>query len=122
MKSISLSHGAGRTRASLTTNSIGKDLVVHLFNEQGHIGAVALADYSHQDNRPSTSVITRLGHKDDSVAYSAAHKLCKRFKQPVCVIAGIHLDDITEAEIAEIMGNCDKLIDELIARLISPAS
>jgi hypothetical protein len=120
MKPISLSEGAERTRVSLTTKSIGNDLVVHLFNEQEHIGAVALADYSHKDNRPSISIMTRLGHKDDSVAYSAAYQLCKRLKQPVCVIAGIHLDNITEKEIAEIMGNCSKLVDKLVSVLISP--
>jgi hypothetical protein len=120
MKPISLSEGAERTRVSLTTKPIGSDLVIYLFNEQGHIGAVALADYSHKDNRASTSIITRLGHKDDSVACSAAYQLCKRLKQPVCVIAGIHLDDITVEEIAEITGNCEKLVDGLIALLISP--
>jgi hypothetical protein len=115
MKSFSMTEGTDRTRVSLTTSSIGNDLVVHLFNDQGHIGAVAVSDYSNRDNRPSTSVITRLGHKDDSVAYSAAYRLCKKLKQPVCVIAGIHVDNIASAEIAEITNNCDKLIDRLIS-------
>jgi gallate decarboxylase subunit D len=117
MKAVLLSEGSERTRVSLTTKSIGNDLVVYLFNEQGHLGAVAVADYSHEEHRPSTSVISRLGHKDDSVAYGAASKLCKQLKRPVCVIAGIHLDEITEEEIAEIMENCDKLVDKLAAAL-----
>lgn len=117
MKSVLLSEGSERTRVSLTTKSIGTDLVVYLFNEQGHLGAVAVADYSRQDNRPSVSVITRLGHKDDSVAYNAAQKLCRQLKQPVCVVAGIHLDDITKEEIAEITENCDRLVGKLILAL-----
>lgn len=115
MKPVLLSEGTGRTKVSLTTNHIGKDLIVYLFNDQGHLGAVAVADYSEKERRTSTSVLTRLGHKDDAVAYSAASRLCRRLKQPVCVIAGIHLDDITEAEITEITGNCDKLVEKLIS-------
>jgi gallate decarboxylase subunit D len=113
MKLVSLSEGAGRTRVSLTTKPIGNDLVVYLFNEHGHLGAVAMAEYSHEENRASTSVITRPGHKDDAVAYSAARKLCKLLKKPVCAIAGIHLDDITEEEIARITRNCERLVDRL---------
>jgi len=112
MNSALLSQGAGRTKVSLSAQSIGNDLIVCLFNERGHLGAVAVADYCHAENRVSTSIITRLGHKDDSVAYSAAHKLCKQLKEPVCAIAGIHVDNITDDEIGQIMQNCDKLVEE----------
>jgi gallate decarboxylase subunit D len=113
MKLVSLSEGTGRTRVNLTTKPVGNDLVVYLFNEQGHLGAVALAEYSHEENRASTSVITRLGHKDDVVAYSAARRLCKLLKKPVCAIAGIHLDNITDEEITRITRNCERLVDRL---------
>jgi len=119
MRSVSLSEGANRTKVNLKTQLIGNDLVVYLFNDCAHMGAVALADYSRADNRASTSVITRLGHKDDFVAYTAAHKLCKSLKRPVCAIAGIHLDDITEEEIAQITRNCDKLVDWLVGSMQS---
>ncbi len=112
MKSVKLSEGTGRTKVNLSAQLIGKDLIVCIFNENGHLGAVALADYSHAENRASTSVITRLGHKDDSIACNAAHKLCKRLREPVCAIAGIHLDNITGEEIAQITQNCDRLADE----------
>ena len=113
MKPVTLSKGEGRTRVSLSVQSIGNDLVVYLFNEQAHLGAVAMADYSHEEERASTSIITRLGHKDDVVASNVARKLCKSLKEPVCAIAGIHLDDITEEEIAEIVRNCNKLVEIL---------
>ena len=110
MKRVLLSEGKGRTKVHLSSHWIGKDLIVCLFNQQGHIGAVAVADYSRKEGRASTSVITRLGHKDDSIAYEAAYKLCKRLKRPVCAIAGIHVDNIAEEEIAEITQNCSTLI------------
>jgi hypothetical protein len=114
MKSVLLSEGSGRTKVSLSSQSMGRDLIVCIFNECGHLGAVAVADFCHAQNRASTSVITRFGHKDDSIAYSAAHKLCKRLKEPVCAIAGVHLDDITKEEIAQIIQNCDKLVDRFM--------
>jgi gallate decarboxylase subunit D len=113
MKQLLLSEGKGRTKVNLSAQLIGKDLIVCLFNKQGHLGAVAVADFSHSEKRASTSVITRLGHKDDSIAYYAAYKLCKRLRKPVCVIAGIHLDSITEDEIIQISQNCDALVDKI---------
>jgi len=119
MKSVVLSEGNGRTRVSLSAQWIGKDLIVCLFNERGHIGAVAVADYSPADDRASTSIITRLGHKDDLVAYSAAHALCKQLREPVCAVAGIHVESITSEEIMQITQNCDKLVQELIHSITS---
>lgn len=104
--------GAGRTKVSLSTQTIGNDLIVCIFNEQGHLGAVAVAEYSQKEGRASTSVITRPGHRDDVIAREAAYKLCKSLKRPVCVIAGIHLDSITADEIADIVQNCAALVDE----------
>jgi gallate decarboxylase subunit D len=117
MISISIDEGTGRTRVTLSAQPIGSDLVVRLFNDCAHLGAVAVADYSAEENRASTSVITRLGHKDDVVAQRAAHKLCKLLKKPVCVIAGIHLDGIADEEIAEIIRNCDSLTEKLFLQI-----
>ena len=102
--------GDGRTRVSMSVNRIGEDLIVCLFNEAGHIGAAAVADYNEKENRASVSVITRSGHREDMLASDAARRLCKAVRRPVCVIAGIHLDDITKEEIAKILENCEKLI------------
>jgi hypothetical protein len=117
MASISLSEGAGRTRVEISTHTIGSDLIVCIFNDEAHLGAVALADFNHQEKRASTSVMTRFGHKDDVVAYNAAYRLCKHLRMPVCAIAGIHLDDITEEEIAAIKHNCEILIEKLIQQI-----
>jgi hypothetical protein len=117
MKTTLLSEGTGRTKVSLSAQLIGSDVVIHIFNEGGHLGAVALADYSYEENRASTSVLTRLGHKDDALAYDAAYRICKQLKKPVCAIAGIHLDNITSEEIAAVVRNCNKLVDKLSSRL-----
>ena len=109
--------GEERTRVSMSVNRLGKDLIVCLFNDAGHIGAAAVADYNKKENRASVSVITRLGHMEDALASDAARRLCKAVRRPVCVIAGIHLDNITKEEIAEILENCKKLLSVVSKRL-----
>lgn len=110
------SSGEGRTRVTIKSGYLGSDLVIFIYNNNAHIGAVAVAEYDHDSGRTSTSLITRRGHKDDIVAQRAAYLVAKSTKKPACVIAGIHVDDITEAEINEIIANVDHLSDELIKR------
>jgi hypothetical protein len=94
---------------------MGNDIVIHIFNENAHIGAVAVGEYDHKEKRASASVITRLGHKDDAIAQRIAHSLAKHLRMPICVIAGVHLDNITENEIERILTNVDLLREDLIA-------
>jgi hypothetical protein len=109
-----LTRGEGRVRVNVAVDSLGSDLVVRIYNKNAHIGAVAMADYDHEHERASVSVITRLGHKDDALAGEAAYLLSKSIRRPVCVIAGVHLDDITREEIDEILANTRTAIGEII--------
>jgi gallate decarboxylase subunit D len=119
---MELQHGEGRTAVRVTWNQMGSGLIVCLANDNAHIGAVALGEYDTREGRASTSVMTRLGHKDDHVATRAAHRLAKELRQPVCVIAGIHVDQITEAEIATIGANCDALVERVLTMLLTTVS
>ena len=111
-----LAKGEGRARINVTVDSMGSDLVVRICNQGAHVGAVALGDYDHEHDRASVSVVTRLGHKDDALAKEAAHLLSKSMRRPVCVIAGVHLDNITGAEIDEILANTRLAMSEIIDR------
>ena len=75
---------------------------------------MAVADYDHKWQRVSTSVITRLGHKDDVVAQKAAYLISKHTRKPVCVIAGIHIARIIGEEIEQVLENVDSLIGRLL--------
>ncbi len=112
MNKYELSRGAGRTRVSLLACYLGNDPIIFIYNENAHIGAIALGEYDHKEQRASTSVLTRLGHKDDAIAQMAARSISKHVKKPACVICGIHLDNITDEEIQEILNNCTDLIEE----------
>ncbi|MFC1949955.1 hypothetical protein ACFLW0_07285 [Chloroflexota bacterium] len=109
-----LTVGEGRTRVILSSKSFGDDITVFIYNENAHIGAVAVGEFDHSEKRASTSVITRLGHKDDAIAQKAAHSISRKMKKPSCVIAGIHLDDITEQEIQELLKNADSLVEDFL--------
>ena len=114
MNNHELITGEGRTKLCLSAYSLGKDLVVLIYNEKAHLGAVAVGEYDRKEKRVSTSVFTRLGHKDDVVAQKAANLLGKHTKKPVCVVAGIHVDNITEAEIKQFLENSNKLVEDFI--------
>ncbi len=101
----------------LRTSRLGSDLVVFISNENGHIGAVAIGEYDETSERASVSVHTRLGHKDDAIAQSAAYAISKSTRCPVCVIAGVHIEKIITTEIAEVVANAKTAVDKLIDSL-----
>ena len=114
MGKYELIKGEGRTRVSLTASNLGGDLIVSIYNENAHIGAVAVGEYDHKEKRASVSVITRLGHKDDALAQQAAHAISKATKKPVCVIAGVHIDNITGEEIDKILENSALAVEQFV--------
>ncbi len=115
MNRYELTKGEGRTKVNLSAHYMGNDLVLRMCNDNAHIGAVAVGEYDHKEQRTSTSVITRLGHKDDAIAQEVAHLIAKQTKGPVCVIAGIHIDSATESEINKILDNARALTNEFIS-------
>ena len=117
MNKYELTKGVGRTKVSLSAYYMGRDLVVCINNENAHIGAVAIGEYAHEEQRASSSVITRLGHRDDVVAKQAAHSISKYTKKPVCVIAGINIVNITKEEINQVLENAQSLITELTSQI-----
>ncbi|MGD0918582.1 MAG: hypothetical protein ABSB22_19210 [Thermodesulfobacteriota bacterium] len=116
MGDYQITKGKGRTRVSLSAHYMGSYPIIYIYNENAHIGAVALGEYDDKGKRASTSVMTRVGHKDDAVAQKVAHSISKSTRKAVCVIAGIHVDNVTEVEINRILENVSSLIDEYITK------
>ncbi len=117
MNGYELTTGEDRTKVNLSAYHMGSDLVVCIYNENAHVGAVALGEYDYKEGRTSCSLLTRLGHKDDIVAQKAAYLISKHTKKPVCVIAGIHLDNITKEEMEQILENTSDLVDRFISQI-----
>jgi hypothetical protein len=114
MSEYVLTKGEGRATVSVTVSSMGSDLVVRIYNQNAHVGAVAVGDYDYEQESASVSLITRLGHRDDALAGQAAYSLSKSTRRPVCVVAGVHLDDITREEIDKILANSKLAVNEII--------
>jgi hypothetical protein len=114
MVEYQLTKGEGRAKIDVAVDSMGSDLVVRIYNQDAHVGAVAIGDYDHEHERASVSLITRLGHKDDVVAKEAAYLLSKSMRRSVYVVAGVHVDDITAEEIDKILANTKIAVGEII--------
>ena len=95
-------------------------MLVHIYNDNAHIGAVAMGDFDAGKQRASASVITRLGHKDTVIAQSAAYSISRATGKLACVVAGVHIDAITAEEIDEVLQKTDMLVVELLAKLGTP--
>jgi hypothetical protein len=112
--------GSGRTRVRLTWLRRGADLHVHIEGGADHIGAAALA--GRADNGEVLAQSLQISpHKEGPLALAAADKLHAATPVRVCVTAGIHLNDITRAEIAEVTRNVDAAIERLAGILRGPS-
>ncbi len=114
MDTYELTRGEGRSKLSFSAQYLGDGLVAYVYNENAHIGAVALSEYDYKEERVSTSVITRLGHKEDVIAQRAAYLLSKNTKRPTCVIAGVHINSITEEEIKSVIETVDSMVKDFL--------
>jgi gallate decarboxylase subunit D len=114
---FNLNKGEKRNSINIQAVTMGDGLVVRIFNENAHIGAVSIGEYDFENLRASVSVITRLGHKDDAIAQRAAYLICKSTQKTVCAIAGVHLDNISPEEIKQIIENATYLIEDLIRQI-----
>lgn len=79
---------------------------------KSHIGAISTA-------QPGESADTKYfpGHKDQFISTPWAERLAARLGQRVCVVCGIHYDDATKTQIAEILHVTEEMLDDLLSRL-----
>lgn len=123
MKQIKLSHQKGRFKIRANVILVGKDLIVSIWGGTSpHVGAVAMAiprpSLSNPDVISATSsILTRVGHKEDDIVKKVSEKLSSELGKVVVVSAGIHWDDITNDEINIIRLACDTLTCRLIQRV-----
>jgi gallate decarboxylase subunit D len=116
---MELSKGRARSEVKLKADPLGNDLVVYLFNQGAHIGAVAMGEYDPVHGSASVSLITRLGHKEDVIAQRAAYRISKSMRKTVCVVAGIHLDEASSAEIKLLVRNTSRVVEAFIEAAIT---
>ena len=105
---IQITVGEGRLAVHISAVFCGYDLLIKVQGgAKPHIGAAAMAlSWPHRDRALGTSatacVLCAPGHKEDLLARDVALQLSARLNRTVCVVAGIHVEDITPEEIKKI--------------------
>lgn len=120
MDSFDISEKHGALEVSARTMFVGADLLVVLTGGRAHIGAVAIAQPRPGIGDPSrvsstSSVFTRVGHKEDVIAKSMAEELSRKLNRVVTVVAGIHWESLTQADIALVVRMCAAIGKRIIA-------
>jgi hypothetical protein len=67
----------------------------------------------------SSSVFTFVGHKEDMVAKMMCEELAKRLGRNTVVVAGIHWDNLTDAEIKIITGLSQLILEDIAEKFNS---
>ena len=116
-----LTRQRGRVELRLVAVAMGRDLSVTLDGgDWSHIGAVAVAQPrpSHRGGgriSATTSVIALLGHMEDELARTVAHRLASGLDATVSVACGIHLDQADPDDLGAVRELAEELAAELLA-------
>lgn len=123
MQLLQEAYGIEGAKVEATAIISGDDIVLVIGGgTKHHIGAVSLALPRPSLADPvkvsaSASVLCVTGHKEDELARSAALEMAAVLNRTVTVVAGIHIDKASKADIHELNANCDVVIKKLIHRI-----
>jgi len=117
-----ISQKEGVFEVSARTMIVGSDILVVLTGGRSHIGAVSIAQPrpSIKDTKKissTSSVFTRVGHKEDLVAKQMSEELSKELNKMVVVAAGIHWDKLKKKDIGLIIEMCRTITKKIIAEV-----
>lgn len=101
--------GQGRMAVRLVLRTQGRDLLLQVQGGEAHVGAVAVAEPG--GGEAALTVVP--GHKEGPLARAAAETLARKAGCVCTVVAGIHQDGATKAEIREIVANVTAGVDRL---------
>lgn len=77
--------------------------------DRSHIGAVAVIDEAGQDH-----LIAFAGHKEADIARDWAKKVYTLTKEPVCLTAGVHYDDLAKKDLLQVIDGIAQLWDKVM--------
>ena len=101
------------------TFSLGSDLCVVVTGGAAHLGSVSIATPrpSLADPAVTSATVSTFcypGHKDDKIGNLFAETLSARLVKKVTVLCGIHYDNATGAQIAEIVEKTNEMLQKLL--------
>lgn len=116
-------HGQGQYRVEARGILIGNDLMVAIYGgTTPHIGAIAVAIPRPSLRDPSitsatSSVFTLPGHKDDIIAKREAERLASCLNRLVVVLAGVHIDHATDADIERLLAVSNECVKSFLRQI-----
>jgi len=114
---------SGRTAIEAEAREIGEDIIVMISGgTQPHIGSVAIAIPRPSRQDPSLisatcSCFNFIGHQDDFIDRMVPERIAIAKQKNTVVTAGIHVDNISETEIRNIVRDAEALCSALIKKL-----
>jgi len=114
---IKLSIGKGRVLLGLDAQKVGQDWCVHITGGEGHLGACAVGSVDSKSGRAFASLISLPGHKEGPWALKIAERFAKELATNVLITVGIHLDGITQDEIAVFAENVNEIAKKFLRRV-----
>jgi hypothetical protein len=122
---LAVAAGEGRHRVWGSALLVPAAATLHLVGgDAPHVGAVALSlPGSATTSRASTSVLTVAGHREDELVRALGAELTERLGCTSVVIAGIHLERASAADIAAVRRNARRAVQAVVAaaRELRPA-
>ena len=109
---------------SLTCQVIpmGKDYTVTVCGGTlSHVGSTVMAQarpsLTGRGTSATSSVLNCVGHKDEAVARMFAERIAIHGKCTAVCVCGIHLDNITEEQLAGVQECCGRLLQRILAEI-----
>jgi len=122
VRSFDVSEAKGRFEVLAKVFELGPDCLVMLWGgTRPHVGAIGMAQVRPSLRDPnksaaSSSVFTFVGHKEDMVAKMMSEELAKKLGRNTVVVAGIHWDSLTDAEIKIITRLSQSILEDIVKK------
>ena len=105
----------GSVEIVLEAKKLGEDYLLTLTGGKEHAGAVAVGLFDEKSRRASSSVITLPGHREEQLALDSARRISRATGKTSVFVAGIHVDNISQEEIGEIVSAAEEMVGSFIA-------
>ncbi len=98
---------------------MGEDYTVTICGgTRPHVGSAVMAQsrpsLTGQGVSVTSSVLNRIGHKDETIARLFAEKIAVKQNCTVVCTCGIHLDSVTQEQLDSIQETCRTLLDRIL--------
>ncbi len=101
---------------------MGEDYTLAVYGGQKpHVGSVVMAtareSLTGEGISATSSVLNRMGHKDEAVARRFAEEVAKAKNCTAVCVCGIHVDEMTPEEIKETEAAAERLLRKVLNEL-----